>query len=125
MKEITYPVGYTDYPLGDDVPGEEAPIRLCWIIGYDRNKYVQIQAVGLDGTHSIKRGYVYKAHSRLTAEGPDPERYGHDELIDLLRDNCQKCNGDRNGVLGNENVIDGIVMCDWCSHDYSVAKRAA
>lgn len=31
----------------------------------------------------------------------------------LGRDNCELCDGRRN-VRGNENVIDGIVMCDDC-----------
>lgn len=30
-------------------------------------------------------------------------------------DNCQVCKGTKGGVKGNENVINGIVMCDYCS----------
>ena len=37
--------------------------------------------------------------------------------IDKLRDNCEVCHGERGGVRGNENVIDGKVMCDYCSSD--------
>ncbi len=30
-------------------------------------------------------------------------------------DNCQRCLGIYGGVRGNENVIDGRVLCDYCS----------
>lgn len=30
------------------------------------------------------------------------------------RDNCQVCRGARGGVKGNENRLDGIVVCDYC-----------
>ena len=29
-------------------------------------------------------------------------------------DNCEECEGMRGGVKGNENVIDGVVTCDYC-----------
>ncbi len=34
-----------------------------------------------------------------------------------LQDYCQVCNGTRGGVPGNENVLDGVIMCDYCSAD--------
>lgn len=33
------------------------------------------------------------------------------------RDNCEVCGGERGGVKGNENVIDGVVTCDYCTAD--------
>jgi hypothetical protein len=30
------------------------------------------------------------------------------------RDNCELCFGTKGGVLGNENVIKGQVVCDYC-----------
>jgi hypothetical protein len=33
-------------------------------------------------------------------------------------DNCHMCFGSRGGVKGNENVVDGIVLCDYCSLEY-------
>lgn len=33
------------------------------------------------------------------------------------RDACKICNGDRGGVPGNENVVDCVVMCDYCHAD--------
>ena len=31
-----------------------------------------------------------------------------------LKDNCQQCKGERGGVLGNENIVDGKTLCDYC-----------
>jgi hypothetical protein len=41
-----------------------------------------------------------------------------------VRDNCQRCDGEKGGTPGNENVIDGIVTCDYC-HAALLEKRAA
>ena len=35
-------------------------------------------------------------------------------LWSLLPDNCEVDDCQRKGVRGNENVIDGIVVCDYC-----------
>jgi hypothetical protein len=32
----------------------------------------------------------------------------------LLPDNCEVCGGAKGGVRGNENVVDGVVICDYC-----------
>jgi hypothetical protein len=31
-----------------------------------------------------------------------------------IQDRCQFCLGAKGGVLGNENVIGGVVVCDYC-----------
>jgi hypothetical protein len=33
-------------------------------------------------------------------------------------DNCEVCKGWRGGVRGNENRVDGVVMCDACTSDH-------
>lgn len=33
------------------------------------------------------------------------------------RDNCSMCRGARGGVPGNENIINGVVLCDYCHAD--------
>jgi hypothetical protein len=38
-------------------------------------------------------------------------------------DNCQVCRGARGGVLGNENVIAGVVVCDYCHADESYLPK--
>jgi hypothetical protein len=30
-------------------------------------------------------------------------------------DNCERCKGRKGGVPGNENVVNGRVLCDYCS----------
>ena len=32
----------------------------------------------------------------------------------LWRDNCEICHGEMGGVKGNENLIDGKRVCDYC-----------
>ena len=34
---------------------------------------------------------------------------------EMYPDNCERCAGLWGGVRGNENVIDGRVLCDYCS----------
>jgi hypothetical protein len=45
--------------------------------------------------------------------------------LKFLRDNCQVCHGTRGGQWGNENLVNGVVMCDDChaEHMYRVAQR--
>ena len=31
------------------------------------------------------------------------------------QDNCQKCRGAKGGVRGNENIVDGVILCDYCT----------
>lgn len=39
----------------------------------------------------------------------------HAELWAMLTDECEICQGASGGVLGNENIIDGVTVCDYCS----------
>jgi hypothetical protein len=56
-------------------------------------------------------------------KGPDEDDhriliYGilQQELFRLgVRDECEECKGESGGVPGNENVVDGRVLCDYCS----------
>lgn len=46
------------------------------------------------------------------------ERYEHAEWCEAPRyDACQICNGMRGGEPGNENVVNGVIMCDYCHAD--------
>jgi hypothetical protein len=38
---------------------------------------------------------------------------GHTERIE--RDNCRVCEGTSGGVPGNENIVHGVVICDYCT----------
>lgn len=33
------------------------------------------------------------------------------------KDDCEVCHGERGGVKGNENYVNGVVMCDYCHGD--------
>ena len=37
------------------------------------------------------------------------------KLNELEPDKCKFCLGIKGGVLGNENVVDGVVVCDYCT----------
>lgn len=41
-----------------------------------------------------------------------------------MRDGCLVCNGVSGGVPGNENVIDGVVICDYCTATLIAFRRA-
>ena len=46
-----------------------------------------------------------------------------------MKDSCEVCYGEKGGVPGNENLIKGFVVCDYCSCDPKLndildAKRA-
>lgn len=43
--------------------------------------------------------------------------------IPLGPDDCEECKGARGGVKGNENIVDGRKLCDWCSVDASRRAR--
>lgn len=38
------------------------------------------------------------------------------EMADMS-DDCSRCHGARGGVKGNENIIDGALLCDYCHAD--------
>ncbi|MHA2062901.1 MAG: hypothetical protein ACXABY_00805 [Candidatus Thorarchaeota archaeon] len=40
------------------------------------------------------------------------------------KDKCEVCLGEKGGVPGNENVIDGKVLCDYCSVDPLFGNRS-
>jgi hypothetical protein len=31
-----------------------------------------------------------------------------------VKDACQVCHGEKGGEPGNENIIGGVIMCDYC-----------
>ena len=34
-----------------------------------------------------------------------------------IRDNCRVCGGVRGGMPGNENIVAGLIICDYCHAD--------
>ena len=60
---------WTDYPmvaLGDE-PLKPAPIRRVRVLGYDGNKYANIQVLGTEVFDWIKCGYLYSQPGRMYA----------------------------------------------------------
>lgn len=39
------------------------------------------------------------------------------------RDRCEECHGEKGGVPGNENIVDGRVLCDYCTSALIRAER--
>ena len=54
-------------------------------------------------------------HFRRGSDSMFVEWLNEQGLYSQLRDHCTVCNGKSGGVLGNENVVNGVVMCDYCS----------
>lgn len=44
--------------------------------------------------------------------------------IEQVPDRCQTCHGKRGGMLGNENIINGAMMCDYCTSDWLAKERS-
>jgi hypothetical protein len=62
-------MAWTDYPivaLGDEV-GKEAPIREVTVLGWDGNKYAEVEVEGV--RTSFKAGYLYTKPGRMTKNG--------------------------------------------------------
>lgn len=52
---------YTDYPEAPEFAHQKRPMRLINVIGYDHDKYVEIE----EYPYSIKRGYVYRTKRKV------------------------------------------------------------
>jgi len=79
---------YTDYPFEElgDTANEEAPIRKCTILTWDRNKYCDVLVYFVDGDGDLrghitnfKQWYLYKNEARLD----DGVQFTDDELMTL------------------------------------------
>ena len=55
---------WTDYPFTElgDTAGEEAPVRDCVVLNYDRDKYCRVLVE--DVFTSVKAGYLYSQPGR-------------------------------------------------------------
>lgn len=45
------------------------------------------------------------------------------EFDSFVRDKCQVCRGERGGMPGNENIMYGMTVCDYCSSDLITVER--
>lgn len=46
------------------------------------------------------------------------------KVMSQEKDRCQICKGSKGGVRGNENVIDGKLVCDYCHADMVLNQQA-
>jgi hypothetical protein len=59
-------------------------------------------------------------------EMPDGTRQwetANSDASEAKLDECSRCHGMRGGVKGNENVVNGVLLCDHCSADDLQATR--
>lgn len=38
-------------------------------------------------------------------------------VLKIELDNCEQCNGSKGGQKGNENIVNGKIICDYCNAD--------
>lgn len=98
-----------------------------------------IKLVGIFGTLAVD-GWCGRSLTRVEVIGQTKKRLriraiertpmaGRDRWLEkgevalvptyAVRDNCQKCEGRKGGVPGNENRINGVVVCDYCHSQVS------
>lgn len=51
------------------------------------------------------------------------EKYEQHKKTLEERDNCEVCRGTKGGVKGNEQIVDGRVMCDYCHAEYMKERK--
>lgn len=115
MKRCKNITCWTDYPFTSlgDISGKKAPIRRVCVINFDNNKYAEIEILGYGVRASVKAGYLYSQPGRCG----DVKNISFRKLERMIRppkDGCQVCKGTCGGVKGNENIINGMVICDYC-----------
>lgn len=63
--------------------------------------------------------YLEQILKTLKFHHPDSRLTFQMEGTDTIRvhplDNCEQCGGAKGGVRGNENVVNGLTLCDYCS----------
>ena len=88
-----------------------------WYVGLIEGGYIQrskkVGKVQCKGVNYFDRACDL-ADERNKKDGFAPVNYCHIPRVHIL-DDCEVCGGTSGGVKGNENIIDGVVMCDYCS----------
>lgn len=69
----------------------------------------EFHLVGLDHAASLQKDRLQPC--------PKCVEKACEELYSLAPDNCQRCYGQRGGMLGNENRVNGEVLCDYCTSE--------
>lgn len=45
---------------------------------------------------------------------PETDHIVLDHEYYYIADSCEICLGTKGGMRGNENIVDGFIMCDYC-----------
>lgn len=97
--------GVSDF---DNVPGiEVSPGRRGWLIWF--------RDAGGEA--------LADRHPNIDLSVIDPGWIEADRPGKGKRDKCQVCDGWRGGTPGNENVLDGLTVCDYCASTMIRLKR--
>jgi cytochrome c5 len=73
----------------------------------ERNSVIEECYEAARGTHLLDKVHTYQQYWRGRAQAAEDVRK-------LKHDACQVCHGTKGGEPGNENIVDGMVMCDYC-----------
>lgn len=80
----------------------------------------------LTGVLSSARGVLIQWHAGMLESSGEPTQDALSELDDAVQtwrafkypdSPCEGCNGTRGGVPGNENIVNGRILCDFCHVD--------
>lgn len=58
--------------------------------------------------------FIHDRHDRETTRAFHDYWVARKDDFPQKPDNCQICRGEKGGVKGNENVINGQIVCDYC-----------
>jgi len=94
--------------------GEGMIIGYLLLDGWEGRTRQQVEVIG-----QTPKRYRIRAIDRTRLAGPRWLNPGETALVPktAMRDNCAKCHGKRGGVPGNENVVNGLTLCDHCSQE--------
>ena len=84
---------------------KEAGKYTGWVDVYNR----------IEGVTSPIQGRPFDTLEKAQQKALDLAEILMTKTWEQLPDNCAMCEGTRGGTRGNENVIEGVVTCDYCS----------
>ncbi len=90
---------------------DEENTKLKVIEAYWRDYKKVVKAFGFPDAYP---GGINRWIQDKLAENKQLKKTLYYELPDKYPDNCEICKGANCGVRGNENIINGVVMCDYC-----------
>lgn len=82
---------------------------VLWTVGHALSKVMDVRYMA----------WIYHPYNRCMEASGDIQDWSNCDgpWSKAMYDGCEVCGGTKGGVPGNENVIEGIVMCDYCHSD--------